>query len=72
MGPIGVTDDALRLLANARAQAGKDALVAKGVAGDRLYLHAPKLGGEAGAPPAGQSAPDTKVVSAARVDLALR
>ena len=67
-----VGDDALRLLANARAQAVKDALVAKGVAGDRLYLLAPKLGGEAGTPPAGQSAPDTKVVSAARVDLALR
>ena len=53
-----VDDDALRLLANARAQAVKDALAAKVVAGERLFLTAPKLGADS-APPA-------------RVDLALR
>ncbi|MFO1313585.1 MAG: DUF748 domain-containing protein [Burkholderiales bacterium] len=60
-----VDDDAIRLLANARAQAVKDALAAKGVAGDRVFLLAPRVGSKlptsapANAPPA-------------RVDLALR
>jgi len=56
-----VDDEALRALANARALAVKDALVAKGIADDRLFLIAPRLGGDAGA--AG---------SPTRVDLALR
>jgi len=61
---VKVDDDALKLLANARAQAVKDALAAKGIAGDRMFLTAPKFGGEsaAGAEPATPS----------RVDLALR
>ena len=52
-----VDDDALRQLANARAQAVKDALVSRNVAGERLFLLAPKVASEAAAP---------------RVDLALR
>jgi hypothetical protein len=56
-----VDDEALRALANARALAVKDALVAKGIADDRLFLIAPRLGGDAGA-----AGPPT------RVDLALR
>ena len=51
-----VDDDALRLLANARAQAVKDALVAKGIAGERLFLTAPRLSGD-GATPAVEAAP---------------
>ena len=43
-----VDDDALRQLANTRAQAVKDAIAAKGVAGERLFLVAPRLGNEAG------------------------
>ncbi len=56
-----VDDDAIRLLANARAQMVKDALAAKGVAGDRVFLLAPRVGTKppTNAPPA-------------RVDLALR
>ena len=65
-----VDDDALRLLANARAQAVKDALAAKGVPADRLFLTAPKLGGE-GAATAVAEAPAAPA-SLARVDLALR
>jgi hypothetical protein len=63
-----VDDDALRLLANARAQSVKDALVAKGIASERLFLTVPKLGGDAagGARAEGAAAPP------ARVDLALR
>lgn len=63
-----VDDDALRLLANARAQAVKDAIAAKGVAGERLFLTAPRLGGEGATVAAG--APEAP--PAARVDLALR
>jgi uncharacterized protein involved in outer membrane biogenesis len=59
-----VDDDALRSLANARARAVNEALVAKGVADDRLFLVAPRLGGDA----AGSAAAGTP----ARVDLALR
>ena len=73
-----VEDDALVLLANARAQAVKDALATKGVAGERLFLTAPKVGA-AGATAAavtaeatpGAQAP-TAPASLARVDLALR
>jgi hypothetical protein len=57
-----VDDEALRALANARALAVQDALVAKGIADSRLFLIAPKLGGETGA----AAGPPT------RVDLALR
>ena len=73
-----VGDDALVLLANARAQAVKDALAAKGIAGDRLFLTAPKVGVAAGAAaspaPAAEGAPAAAPAPAtgARVDLALR
>ena len=73
-----VGDDALVLLANARAQAVKDALAAKGIAGDRLFLTAPKVGGAAGAAaspaPAAEGTPGAAPTPAtgARVDLALR
>jgi hypothetical protein len=56
---VKVDGEALNALANARAQAVKDALVAKGVASDRVFLVAPRVGGDAGAAPS-------------RVDLALR
>jgi hypothetical protein len=57
-----VDDDALRQLANARAQAVKDALLARNVAGERLFVTAPKL-----------AADTTKAEGASsRVDLALR
>jgi uncharacterized protein involved in outer membrane biogenesis len=64
-----VDDDALRQLANRRAQAVKDAIAAKGVAGERLFLVAPRLGNEAAGtkPPA-----DDKPRDPSRVDLALR
>jgi outer membrane protein OmpA-like peptidoglycan-associated protein len=71
-------DDQLRLLANARAQAVKDALAAKGIAGERLFLIAPKLGSEGGAaralatPAATPAAPPAGPAPVARVDLALR
>ena len=69
-----VDDDALRLLANARAQAVKDALAAKGIAGERLFLTAPRLGGEgaATAAEAAASAPAAPANGPSRVDLALR
>lgn len=67
-----VDDEALRQLATARAQAVKDALVAKGVAGDRLFLLAPKLGGEAPAQAGGDAARGGTPRPSARVDLALR
>jgi hypothetical protein len=59
-----VDDEALRALANARAQAVNDALVAKGIGDDRLFLVAPRLGGDA---PGGAAAG-----APTRVDLALR
>jgi hypothetical protein len=63
-------DEALRGLANARALAVKDALVARGVADDRLFVVAPRLGGDAGAAtPAGATTP---AGAPTRVDLALR
>jgi hypothetical protein len=58
-----VDDDALRLLANARAQAVKDALVARNVAGERLFLTAPRMTGEG---------PTKTAAATSRVDLALR
>ncbi len=65
-----VDDDALRQLANARAQAVKDAIAAKGVAGERLFLVAPRLGSESGGvKPAGSG---ETAAPPARVDLALR
>jgi len=67
-----VDDEALRQLANARAQAVKDALVAKGVAGERLFLLAPKLGGETVVPGGQAAAPPGAPLPPARVDLALR
>ncbi len=60
-----VDDGALRALANARAEAVKDAIAAKGVPAERLFLLAPRLGVEAGAASVGAATP-------ARVDLALR
>ncbi len=47
-----VDDDALRLLANSRAQAAKEAIAAKGVAHERLFLLAPKIDRDPGASPA--------------------
>ena len=79
-----VEDDALVLLANARAQAVKDALAARGIAGDRLFLTAPKVGAAAAAAQAQAPAPATAPVAegtaaapaapatGARVDLTLR
>ena len=70
LAEAAVDEDAVRLLANARAQAVKDALASKGIAGERLFLLAPRLGGEQAATArtavASPSAPPT------RVDLALR
>jgi len=43
-----VDDDALRLLANSRAQAAKEAIAAKGVADERLFLIAPRIGRDPG------------------------
>ena len=66
-----VDDAALHALANARALTVKDAIVAKGVAAERLFLLAPRLGNEA----AGASTPGAAVATPSaltRVDLALR
>ena len=63
-----VDDEALRALANERARAVKDALVAKGIGDDRLFLIAPRLGGNAGGDAGGTPAAATPT----RVDLALR
>ena len=66
-----VDDEALRALANTRAQAVKDAIAAKGVAVDRLFLVAPRLGAEAGTATAGGDR--TQPAGApSRVELALR
>jgi hypothetical protein len=73
-----VDDDALRLLANARAQSVKDALAAKGIAGERVFLIAPRLGSEGAAPTAAAASPSAGAPepvapsSPRRVDLALR
>jgi hypothetical protein len=64
-----VVDDAtLRDLASRRGQAVKDALAAKGIAGERLFLVAPRIGAETGG-----VKPTGEVKGApSRVDLALR
>ena len=73
-----VEDDALVLLANARAQAVKDALATKGVAGERLFLTAPKVAaaGASAAAVTAEATPGAQAPAApaslARVDLALR
>ncbi len=73
-----VEDDALVLLANARAQAVKDALATKGVAGERLFLVAPKVAaaGATAAAATAEATPGAQAPAApaslARVDLALR
>jgi hypothetical protein len=79
-----VDDDALRLLANARAQAVKDELTTRGIGGERLFLTVPRLSGDrvasAGAARAGGAAAPGATTNAAsadsappsRVDLALR
>ena len=66
---VKVDDDALRQLATRRAQAVKDAIAARGVAGERLFLVAPRVGTEAGGVKATAS---EKAGPATRVDLALR
>jgi len=63
-----IEDDALRQLANRRAHAVKDAIVAIGVQSERLFLIAPRLGDEAGGAKVVGEAPGEP----ARVDLALR
>jgi uncharacterized protein involved in outer membrane biogenesis len=71
-----VDDEALRALANDRARAVKDALVAKGITDDRVFLIAPRVGGAAGGNSSGHAGGDAGVPPAAapttRVDLALR
>lgn len=71
-----VDDDALRLLANARAQAVKDALQARSVAGERIFITAPHLGTEAasrgGAAPGRNPPSQAPAGPVSRVDLALR
>ena len=73
-----VDDDALRLLANARAQAVKDELASKNIATERLFLTVPRLSGidaatAAGAAPTGSAGPTARAdAPPSRVDLALR
>ena len=70
-----VDDDALRLLANRRAQAVKDELAAKSIATERLFLTVPRLSGESGSASPAQSPsrePGSAPAPPARVDLALR
>jgi len=69
LADASVDDDAIRLLANARAQAVKDALAAKGIAGERMFLLAPRLGTERNASAATATTPSAPPT---RVDLALR
>ena len=59
-------DDALRELANARAEAVKHAIVATGIADERLFLIAPRIGD--GPRNTGGAAPALST----RVELALR
>ena len=69
LADVKIDDDALRQLANRRAQAVKDAIVATGVQAERLFLIAPRLGNESG----GAKAADGETPGApSRVDLALR
>jgi hypothetical protein len=73
-----VDDDALRLLANARAQAVKDDLASNHIATERLFLTVPRLSGidaadAAGAAPAGSAGSAAPAgAPPSRVDLALR
>jgi uncharacterized protein involved in outer membrane biogenesis len=69
-----VDDDALRLLANARAERVKEALVTKGIAGERLFITAPRLSAESVAQAAEAAPRATGAASGSfsRVDLALR
>jgi outer membrane protein OmpA-like peptidoglycan-associated protein len=68
-----IDDDALRLLANARAQAVKESLVAKGVASERLFITVSRLSGDGAAQTVEAATHATSAVAAApsRVDLAL-
>jgi hypothetical protein len=52
LAAVAVTDESMQALALQRGLAVRDALIAKGLPGDRLFLAAPKLraSGEAGAP----------------------
>jgi len=73
-----VDDDALRLLANARAQAVKDDLASKNIATERLFLTVPRLSGidaadATGTAPTGSAGPAAPAgAPPSRVDLALR
>ncbi len=70
-----VDDDALRLLANARAQAVKDDLASKNIATERLFLTVPRVAGVDAAPSAtaAPASPATPIgAPPTRVDLALR
>ena len=85
---VKIDDDALRLLANARAQAVKDDLTARNIAGERLFLTVPRLSGEPASQGAGASRPSGGALAGgaagvagattaspappSRVDLALR
>lgn len=73
-----VDDDTLRQLANARAQAVKDALESRSVAGERIFITAPRIGAGSSSGAGTSSGASSDVASAspaspvARVDLALR
>jgi hypothetical protein len=64
-----VDDDALRKLAIARSEAVKQAIAATGIGDERLFLIAPRLGGE---PARGGAEAGASTASPTRVDLALR
>ena len=78
--PAKVDDDALRLLATARAQAVKDDLAAKNIGTERLFLTVPRVAGveaastgSATVAPAGSAPPAAPAgAPSSRVDLALR
>ena len=70
LADVKIDDDALRLLANARAQSVKDELTTRGIIGDRLFLTVPRLSGErpaaaAGAAQAGRAAPNAAAADSA-------
>jgi len=69
-----IDDDALRLLANARSQAVKESLVAKSIAGERLFITVARLSGDGAAQTVEAATHATSAVAAvpSRVDLALR
>jgi len=66
-----VDDDDLRRLANTRAGNVKEALAARGVAGERIFLTAPKLADDHAASPSSSTQP-AAAMTASRVDLSLR